>query len=75
MDCNIIAHFNSGVESSKQPLKSIVFPVENGTKSALTNSLVNFQKEVNTFLTECIEKLMIQKTSAHVDGMYSSLLY
>ena len=73
MDCNIIAHFNSGVESSKQPLKSIVFPVENGTKSALTNSLVNFQKEVNTFLTECIEKS--QKTSAHVDGMYSSLLY
>jgi hypothetical protein len=66
MDHNIIAHL-SGIETSNHPMKSIIFPVEDGTKSALTKSLEKFKKEVNTFLTECIEKN--KTTSSQVDSM------
>ncbi|XP_046450586.1 uncharacterized protein LOC124198668 isoform X2 [Daphnia pulex] len=65
MEHNIIAHF-SGIETSNHSMKSIIFPVEDGTKSALTKSLEKFKKEVNTFLTECIEKN--KTTSSQVDS-------
>ncbi|EFX88355.1 hypothetical protein DAPPUDRAFT_311454 [Daphnia pulex] len=65
MDHNIAAHF-SGIETSNHPMKSIIFTVEDGTKSALTKSLEKFKKEVNTYLTECIEKN--KTTSSQVDS-------
>ena len=72
MDQNITAHF-TGIETSNQPMKSIIFSVEKGTKSALTKSLEKLKKEVNTFLTECIEKN--KTTSPHVDSMYTDTLF
>ena len=53
MNQDITAHFYGSDDSSKQAIKSIT--VQNESKS-LTISLQNFQKEVNTYLTECIEK-------------------
>lgn len=68
MSNSITAHFR-GREPTKQFVKSIVSSVDNGKKSALTTSLEKFKKEINTFLTECIEKN--RKESSNTQSWYT----
>lgn len=63
MSYTIAAHFK-GREPTDQFIKSIVLSEDNGTKSVLTTSIEKLKKEVNTFLTECIEKNRIESSDA-----------
>ncbi|KAI9563339.1 hypothetical protein GHT06_010800 [Daphnia sinensis] len=63
MSYTIAAHFK-GREPTEQIIKSIVLSEDNGTKTALTSSLEKLKKEVNTFLTECIEKNKMESPDA-----------
>ncbi|KZS12355.1 Uncharacterized protein APZ42_022475 [Daphnia magna] len=63
MSYTIAAHFK-GREPTDQFIKSIVLSEDNGTKSVLTTSIEKLKKEVNTFLTQCIEKNRIESSDA-----------
>lgn len=65
MDDQITAHFY-GPEPTTQSVKSLTFPITSGSKS-LTVTLEQFQKEMNSYLTDCIEK----NPTSQPSSMYS----
>lgn len=52
-----------GTEPTKQLLKSLDSQVQIEETKSLTRALENFQKEINNYLTECIEKNSVPKPS------------